>query len=155
MAGSFLMGFLIPFAPWLAVSGDSPLYTHFVYMFGHANILHWLINLWALLVLHNLLRLYRLAVSWLLAVAITFLPFVISDAGLIGASVITTFFFGFLTPHLRRTDNQSAYMILAIILIGFFIPGIAALPHLVMYLLGLAFFYIERTCLNFIWFYKS
>ena len=151
------MGCLIPLAPILAVSADSPIYTHFVYMFGHANLLHWLVNGWGLLVLHNLFRSYRVVVCWLFAVFITFTPIAAScsQMGLIGASVLTTFFFGFLTPHLRKTDKTAALQILAIIVIGFFLPGIAAMPHLAMYLFGLVFFYLERTCLRFIWFCRE
>lgn len=39
-----LMVFIIPFHSLLAVSPTSPLYSHFVYMFGHANLMHWAIN---------------------------------------------------------------------------------------------------------------
>ena len=146
-----IMCCLIPIAPSLAVSGDSPLYTHFVYMFGHANILHWLINSWALLIYHNLLRPGRLAVAYTMAVLITFLPPVGSgEMPLIGASVITCFLFGFCLQYLFYKDRLSALMMVALILIGFFLPGIAALPHLLMFLCGAAWYVIERLYYSFI-----
>ena len=150
------MGFLIPLAPLLAVSDTSPVYTHFVYMFGHANFLHWLINGWALLVLHNLFRPYRLEATYIFAVLISFIPGISGDTdGLLGASVVTTFFFGFYTPHLWGADKLTALMTLAIILVGFLVPGIAAWPHLLMYLCGVGFFFIECALVHFLRFCKS
>jgi membrane associated rhomboid family serine protease len=150
------MGCLVPMAGSMASSDESPFYTHFVYMFGHANFLHWIINGWAMLVLHNLFRPHRLEVCYLLAVILSFIPNISGDSdGLLGASVITTFFFGFLTPHIRRTDKTSAYMMLALILVGFLIPGIAALPHLLMYLCGIGYFCLEGLLLHFLRFCKS
>ena len=35
-----LMAFIIPLHASLAVSPSSPLYTHFAFMFGHANFIH-------------------------------------------------------------------------------------------------------------------
>ena len=165
LASIAVMAFLIPMAPWLAVSQQSPAYTHFVYMFGHANILHWLINAWALITVHNLLRPHRVITAYTLSVLITILPshftlhlspftlhpspFTLHPSPLIGSSVITVFFFGFYAPCLFRKDRLASFMMLAILLIGFFIPGIAALPHLVMFILGLICFFLEREYLRF------
>ena len=150
----------IPLAPLVAVSEASPLYTHFVYMFGHANLLHWVINAWALLMLHNILHPSRLVVAYMLAVMITGIPYVVPDVtsgsqGLVGLSVINCFFFGFILPHTIRTDKLSALMMTALMLVGFFIPGIAALPHVIMYVCGCAYFYIEGVIHSFIGLYNN
>ena len=35
-----LMAFIIPLHANMAVSPSTPIYSHFVYMFGHANFIH-------------------------------------------------------------------------------------------------------------------
>lgn len=143
----FGMALLIPMAPWLAVSDNSPLYTHFTYQFAHAHIMHWIVNGWALLVLHNVLRIHRLAIAYILSVLLSFTSTVSSGspAGTLGSSVITCFFFGLLAPYFwRKGERLTAVMMLALIIIGFFISGIAAMPHLIMFLSGIVWFFIER-----------
>lgn len=155
VAAIIVMAALIPLAPLMAlppVEEDS-LIRHFIYMFGHASLLHWAVNAWALLVLHNLFRPSRLIAAYLLAVLISFLPhFSFSEARpIIGASVITCFFFGMLASHLwRRRERLSPYMMAALIIIAFFIPGIAAMPHLLMFLAGIMSYHFERLLHSFI-----
>lgn len=95
-----LMVFAIPFHSLLAVSPTSPLYSHFVYMFGHANLMHWAINSWCLLMVHRLFRLHRLLASWLGSVALSFLYY--PSLPVLGVSVIISFFMGFSSPWLYR-----------------------------------------------------
>ena len=131
-------------------------------MFGHAGLLHWAVNSWALLVLHNLFRQARLFVAYVLAVIASFVPSCSPYAAtalqspsqhpVLGASVITCFFFGLLMPSLWRKDRLSACMTAALILIAFFIPGIAAFHHLLMFLSGIAWSYIERAWCSFLLF---
>ena len=166
IAAIIVMAALIPLAPLMALPPveEASLIRHFIYMFGHATILHWAVNAWALLVLHNLFRLSRLIAAYLLAVLISFLPhssFLISHFSfsvsevearpIIGASVITCFFFGMLASHLwRRGERLSPYMMAALIIIAFFIPGIAAMPHLLMFLAGIMSYHFERLLHSFI-----
>jgi len=150
----------IPLAPFLSVSEESPLYTHFVYMLGHASILHWFINAWALFMLHNIMYPSRLLVAYLLSVLMTGIPFVIPSTesgslGLVGVSVINCFFFGFILPYTMRTDKLSAYMMMSLVLIGFFIPGIAALPHVIMFVSGCVYFYVECAIRSFLSLYND
>ena len=72
-----LMAFIIPLHASLAVSPSSPLYTHFAYMFGHANFIHWGINGWCILMVHHQFRFHRLLAAWLCSVLFlrTILPF--------------------------------------------------------------------------------
>jgi hypothetical protein len=140
LAFALLMSLLLPFRDVMATSSDAPLYTHFVYMFGHANVFHWLINAWSLVVLHNLLRPSRCITAYFLAVLISFLP---GTQSLIGSSVFVTFLMGFLTPVLWVKHRLSAWLIIGIIFVGFLIPGVAALPHLLMFLSGVAYLFCK------------
>lgn len=160
IAAAVGMAALIPLAPSMALQPvDGGSLQHFVYMFGHATVLHWVVNAWALLVLHNLFRPSRLLVAYVIAVLISFLPtFVLYAATplqlmkpILGASVITCFFFGMLTTHLwRQGERMSACMMAALITIAFFIPGIAAMPHLMTFLAGSTWYCLERLYYNFI-----
>ncbi len=154
VAAVLLMAMFIPNAQELATSPVTPVYTHFVYMIGHATFLHWFINAWTFVLLHNTFRWYRLLVAYLLAVAVSFLPYVATvSQPLIGLSAITTFFFGFITPHLWRRNRSSVYIMAGILLVGIFLPHIAALLHIILYLLGIVYYRIEhfiRNLYNFI-----
>ena len=164
LAAIIIMAALIPLAPEMAVSHSVPTdMSHFVYMGGHANVLHWFINSWALLVLHNIFRLQRLIVAYVLAVIVSFIPPVTISLSLevpfvaissqqlpiIGASVITCFFFGMLNNHLWLSDRLTACLVVALLFIGFFIPSISAIHHVLMFLAGIAWFYIERLIRSF------
>jgi len=156
LAFCLLMATLIPLASVMAVSPSTPTYTHFVYMFGHANILHWLINAWSFLVLHNVLRWYRLLTAYLLSVTLSFLishfSCSSSAAPTIGASVLTCFFFGFIAPWLWQRQKVAVLMMLLLILAGFFLSGFAAGYHLIMFISGLIASYIEHFIRSFITF---
>ncbi len=144
-----LMLIAVPNADELATSPTAPTYTHFVYMFGHATFLHWFINAWSLLLLHNTFRWYRLLVSYLLAVLVSFVPCAeVVPQSLIGLSAITMFFFGLITPYLWQRNKSAVWMMIGILLAGFFIPHIAALLHITIFMLGLAYYYIERFIRN-------
>ncbi len=158
-----VMAALIPQASEMAVSPSSPLASRLCYMFGHANVLHWAVNGWALMVLHNIFRVYRLIVAYVLAVAVSFIPSVTVSLSLdvpyvavssqqlpiIGASVITCFFFGMLNDRLWITDRLTACLVAALLFIGFFIPGISAVHHLLMFVAGIAWFQVERIIRSF------
>jgi len=152
-----LMACLIPVSPSLAVvPAASTAGSHFLYMFAHVSFLHWLINAWSLLVIHNLLRWHRLLTAYTLAVLLSYVPAAVpadSPAGVLGLSVITTFFFGFLTPYYWRRNRSIPLMMIALILIGCFIPGVAAAFHVIPFTVGMAYWHIEgrvRSFLHFI-----
>lgn len=136
----------IPFAEIMAVTASAPIYTHFIYMFAHANIFHWLVNSWSLLVLHNAFRWYRCAAAYIIASAVSFVPFLVAAKPTVGASVFTCFFLGYIAPHFWATRQRSVVLITASVLaLGLFLPGIAAALHITLYLAGIIFYYIERT----------
>lgn len=84
-----LMAFIIPLHASLAVSPSSPLYTHFAYMFGHANFIHWGINGWCILMVHHQFRFHRLFAAWLCSVALSFIYY--PTLPVLGASVLISF----------------------------------------------------------------
>lgn len=129
-----LMVFAIPFHSLLAVSPTSPLYSHFVYMFGHANLMHWAINAWCLLMVHRLFRLHRLLASWLGSVALSFIYY--PSLPVLGVSVIISFFIGFSSPWLYRFKRLEFWQMIILLCIGCLMPHIAGIYHLILFLLG-------------------
>lgn len=150
---------VIPFAPVLAVSASAPLYTHFTYMFAHASILHWLVNSWAFLMLHNTFRWYRCITAYACAVIASFIPATVpagSPAGLLGASALTCFFIGFITPHFYLTRNRFNLALIAVtFILGFILPGIAALLHVIIFALGILMWFAESIAYSFLHFTRS
>lgn len=139
-----LMLALLPVAPALAVTPSAPFLAHLAYMFAHASVLHWIVNAWTLLVLHNTFRWYRCLAAYLLAVGASFVPCVMSRPSL-GASVFSCFFLGLITPHLWHSGKRSSVLMMAaLLLLGFFLPGIAAGLHVALYLCGILFIRLER-----------
>lgn len=137
-----IMFCLIPATPIMATSASAPVYTHFIYMFAHANILHWAVNSWAILVLARFLKPARLITAYAMAVILSFIPF--SENKLCGASVITYFIIGFLLPALRRYKPSAAIQMAIIIVVGCFIPGIAGIHHIFMTATGIIYRPAER-----------
>lgn len=136
----------MPFAEILAVTASAPMHTHFVYMFAHANIFHWVVNSWSLLVLHNAFRWYRCVASYIVAVTASFLTFMVDEVPTIGASVITCFFLGYIAPNFWiNRQRTTVIMTAAILILGFAFPGIAAALHVALYVAGLIYYGVERT----------
>ena len=129
-----LMAFIIPLHTSLAVSPSSPLYTHFAYMFGHANFIHWAVNAWCLLMVHRQFSFHRLLASWLASVALSFLYY--PSLPVLGASVIISFFMGFTAPWLYRRKRLVFCQMLLLLVIGCLLPHIAGIYHLILFALG-------------------
>lgn len=152
IAACILMAIAVPFTKWLAVSPDSPTYTHFVYMAGHAGWLHWAVNAWTLLVLHNLFRWYRVLTAYALAVMISYMMLPVLP--MVGASVITCFFIGFAFLHFWSTDKLAAGMTLGLLLMTCILPGFAGIQHMIIFWAGISFFLIEEYVRNILYFLK-
>lgn len=142
-----LMLSLVPLHERMAVSSSSPFYTHFIYMFGHAGLLHWIINAYALFVMHNLCHPSRLAVAWAAAVILSFIY--LPQLPVIGASVFVTFFLGFMSLRLWQRQRLLFWMSLLLVSVGFLMPNIAALYHLAMMAAGLAWNRVEWLAADF------
>lgn len=130
-----LMAFLIPAHATLAVSRQTPLYTHFVYMFGHANVFHWIVNSLSLVLLTNLVSLPRMVAAYASAVAVSFLVY--DDMPVVGASVLVCWLVGFMSLWLWNKRRRAFWQIAIVTVIMFFVPGIAAMHHLAMMAAGL------------------
>ena len=129
-----LMAFIIPLHANMAVSPSTPIYSHFVYMFGHANFIHWSANSWCLLMVHRQFSFHRLLASWLASVALSFLYY--PSLPVLGASVIISFFMGFTAPWLYRRKRLAFCQMLLLLLIGCLLPHIAGIYHLILFALG-------------------
>lgn len=136
----------------LACSCNSPLYTHFVYLLGHASILHWACNSWSLLVLHNLFSRYRMAAAYICAVAVSFIP---SARPVIGVSVIVCFFIGFYLTVLWKQNRTAVFLTAALLLLSCALPGFAGFYHIITAVCGFTFFEFEMSVRNFLYHEKQ
>ena len=141
-----LMAFIIPFHTILAVSPASPLYTHFVYMFGHANFIHWAVNAWCLLMLHRQFRPHRLLASWLASAALSFIYY--PSLPVLGISVIISFFMGSTAPWLYRFKRLAFWQMIILLFLGCLLPHIAGVYHLILFVLGFIYAKVERFLHN-------
>lgn len=132
-----LMAFIIPLHADMAVSPSAPTYSHFVYMFGHANFIHYAVNAWCLLMVHRQFRFHRLFASWLASVVLSFLYY--PSLPVLGASVIISFFMGFAAPWLYRRKRLAFFQMLLLLLIGCLLPHIAGIYHLILFALGFVY----------------
>ena len=132
-----VMAVLVPFTPVLAVSPATPPYTHLVYVLGHDGWIHYAVNAWSLLVMHNLFRWYRVAVAYGLTVLISYIA--LPPQPMVGASVFTCFFFGFAAPWLWRRERLAVIMTIGLLLLTCILPGFAGVPHVVAFASGVVF----------------
>ena len=142
IAACLLMAAALPFPDVFAVSEDSPIYTHFVYLFGHSGVIHYLINAWTLLVVHNLLRWYRLIAAYLWTVGVSYV--LLPDQPMVGLSVFNCFFIGFAAPWLWRRDRLAVVLTAGLLLLTCVISGFAGVQHVASFVAGAAFFFGER-----------
>jgi hypothetical protein len=140
------MAFIIPFHAIMAVSPASPLYTHFVYMFGHANFIHWAVNAWCLLMLHRQFRPHRLLASWLASAALSFIYY--PSLPVLGISVIISFFMGSTAPWLYRFKRLAFWQMIILLFLGCLLPHIAGVYHLILFVLGFIYAKVERFLHN-------
>jgi hypothetical protein len=140
------MAFIIPFHAIMAVSPSSPLYTHFVYMFGHANFIHWAVNAWCLLMLHRQFRPHRLLASWLASAALSFIYY--PSLPVLGISVIISFFMGSTAPWLYRFKRLAFWQMIILLFLGCLLPHIAGVYHLILFVLGFIYAKVERFLHN-------
>ncbi|MBR5689820.1 MAG: hypothetical protein IKX17_05190 [Prevotella sp.] len=164
ITAAFLMLALIPFADYCAVSSTSPIYTHFIYMFAHANVFHWLLNAAALVILHKILSLPRVATAYITAVAISFLNCQLSiinyqlsirPQAVLGFSVILYFLVGTIIRNAWKHDKTIFWQTILFLTIGFFLPNIAATYHLLPFLAGFIYHPIEQNIRSFLQFYTQ
>lgn len=137
-----LMLVVLPQHALLAVSPSSPIYTHFVYMFGHANFVHWAVNAWCLLMVHRQFRIHRLLASWLGSVGLSFVYY--PPLPVLGASVIISFFMGTTAPWLYSCKRLAFWQMFILLCIGCLLPHIAGFYHLILFTLGFLYAKVEQ-----------
>ena len=146
IAVCIIMAFLVPLTDALAVSNDTPPYTHFLYIVGHDGYLHYIINAWSLLVMHNLFRWYRVLAAYAFAVLLSYVA--LPAQPMVGASVFTCFFFGFTAPWLWRKERMLLILTVSLLLLTCILPGFAGIPHCAAFAFGVTFsfaeFYVNR-----------
>ena len=126
----------VPLAPVMALGAHAPLYTHFIFMLGHANVLHWAVNAYTLLLFHRYASPGTLLAAYTLAVALSFLLPV--HGNVLGLSVITAFLIGCWMPAAVTRQPRAVALTAAFAVCGFFIPHTAALWHVAMMAAGAA-----------------
>ena len=131
---TLVMASIIPLHAQLAVSPSSPLYTHFVYMFGHANFIHWAVNAWCLLMVHRQLRIHRLVAAYVVSVALSFLYY--PSLPVLGVSVLISFFMGFTAPILYRASRIAFWQMVILLAAGCIIQHIAGFYHIILFTFG-------------------
>jgi hypothetical protein len=136
-----MMALLVPMTDILAVSHTAPLYTHFLYTVGHDGYMHYVINAWSLLVMHNLFRWYRVLAAYLFAILLSFIA--LPSQPMVGASVFTCFFFGFTAPWLWRKERVLLIMTAGLMLLTCVLPGFAGIPHVSAFAFGVFFAFSE------------
>ena len=146
LIASALMLIIIPQHALLAVSPSSPLYTHFVYMFGHANFIHWAVNAWCLLMVHHQFRIHRLVASWIASVALSFLYY--PSLPVLGASFIISFFMGFTAPILYRVNRFAFWQMVILLFAGCLIQHIAGLYHIILFAFGFIYYKVESLIMQ-------
>lgn len=142
IAACLLMAAALPFPDFFAVSEDSPAYTHYVYMLGHAGVIHYLVNAWTLLVIHNLMRWYRLVAAYLWAVGTSYV--LLPGQPMVGLSVMNCFFIGFAAPWLWRRDRLAVALTAGLLLLTCFVSGFAGVQHVASAAAGAVLFFAER-----------
>ena len=99
------------------------------------------VNAWTLLVLHNLMRWYRVMTAYLIAVLEGYV--LLPEIPMLGASVITCFFIGFATPYLWHKSRLTVWMTIALLVLTCILPGFAGIQHVASFLAGILFCFCE------------
>lgn len=136
-----LMAFIIPLHRLLAVSVSSPTYTHFVYMFGHAGVVHWAVNSWCIIMLHRQFRIARIVTAWGLSVILSFIYH--PSLPVLGASVIISFFMGLTASWLYAYKRLAFWQMMFLMAIGCFLPQIAGVYHVILFVVGFLYAKME------------
>ena len=106
-------------------------------MLGHAGWLHWLVNAWTLLVLHNLMCWYRVLAAYILAVGVSY--FLLPAQPMVGLSVFNCFFIGFAAPWLWKRNRPALLMTVGLLLLTCVMSSFAGVQHVVSFLSGAVF----------------
>ncbi|MBR6819199.1 MAG: hypothetical protein IKM71_01820 [Bacteroidaceae bacterium] len=135
-----LMGALLPISPSLSLSGwDAPLVSFFFWPFAHANILHYLVNLWAWIWWWPLVTWDRLWSAYIVSIlaGLAHITFTTHPLPLLGFSGIIFFFVGFSVPLRPLKSVLISVVFLALPLL--FFDTIAGEVHMLTFCFGWAY----------------
>lgn len=126
-----LMLAALPFPEYFAYGPSSPTWKCFLFMFGHAGIMHWLMNGIGWLMMWKIATPGRTFVAYLFsACAVLFLP---ADENILGWSCVIYYYLGLCLAHMPHARRWKVFLLT---FIGFFIPHIAASVHLALLAAG-------------------
>lgn len=128
-----------PFSAIIGFSDNGSWYGHFVYMFGHANIFHFIINVSVLFSLQNKIR---ICPSYFISVLSSFLPMYVQEST-VGLSA---FLFSSMGQMWGRTGRwkEALKKAMPFILFTMILSNVNGLLHLWCFILG----YIVAYCIN-------
>ena len=111
-----------------------------MYVFGHANVWHWLLNSWCMVVLHNLFGWKNTVTAYVLAVVVSYVPnySLVTDAEVpvVGFSTILMYMYGLATEYFWRREKWIVISLLSFLGVGYLIPNCAAMWHALMWIAG-------------------
>ncbi len=122
-----LMGIAVPYPELMAAGPGTEAWKNWIYMFGHAGWLHYTLNgigwlmMWKIATVRRTLTAYALSVC-----AAYWLP---HSEQLLGWSTVICYYLGLCFAYMPK---QQRYRLVAVMVIGLFIPHIAASLHLIM-----------------------
>lgn len=126
-----LMAAAVPFPEVFATAGGLRNWHNLVFMFGHAGLLHYLLNGLAWLLLWKVVTPGRTLTAWSLsALCAAIIPL---PEPTIGWSPIIYYYLGLCLAHMPRADR---WKLILLTLAGFFMPHIAAGMHLALLTTG-------------------
>lgn len=122
---------MLPLIPWgtaLAVSTDSPWWTHITYVWAHAGILHYCLNGLCWVMMRNIITPARTITA--IAIA-SLIP--AGDLPVLGWSAILYYYMGLCIATMHPSSRVRLMLLVAL---GFFMPWIAAGHHALMLAAG-------------------
>lgn len=131
LGGYLLLVFLLPCGKQLAVHPGAGILPHLFYPFAHASWLHFLLNGLAWAFLWKIVTPARMLAAWSLSVLVGYL--LPASLPVLGWSVIIYYYWGICLTSMK---NGVRLRLLLLVIVGFFIPGMAALHHAAMLSLG-------------------
>lgn len=129
----------LPYPEQLAAGKNYPAWHCLIYMFGHAGILHYLLNGIGWLMMWKIATWPRTIIAWLVAALSVYI--LMPDKAVLGWSSVIYFYLGMTLAHAGR---QRKISLILLTLTGMFIPGIAAALHLSTLAAGWIYRKIER-----------
>lgn len=133
-----LLCFAVPYPDFFAVEAGVASWKNLLFVFGHANMLHYIINGFGWIMLWKIITWNRLITAWILsALYITWLP---ASNPVLGWSAIIYYFLGLCFSYMPR---ERRWRLALVTVAGLLIPHVAAGIHIAMLISGWLFRKVE------------